>query len=294
MPARTDLTDALLALIPEDGSRLSHEAMALALAAEVEEPFSPEELEAAKAHVVAMGAAEKAKGPGGGLRAAGVSPPPKAVAPASERRRRAGKGGPPAVASSLAPGTTAATALTGELRNQIDQVWNAFWSGGIANPLEVLEQLTYLLFIRRLDELETLEERRGQRSGQPMRRRIFPEGADEQGRPWSELHWSRFKELGDSGVLLQGVSARVFPFLRRLDGEDTYATHMRDACFTIPTPALLTKMVELLDKVPMEERDTKGDIYEYMLGKLSTAGTNGQFRTPRHIIELMVAMREPT
>ena len=295
MPARTDLTDALLALIPEDGSRLSHEAMALALAAEVEEPFSPEELEAAKAHVVAMGAAEKAKGPGGGLRAAGVSPPPKAVAPASERRRRAGKGGPPAVASSLAPGTTAATALTGELRNQIDQVWNAFWSGGIANPLEVLEQLTYLLFIRRLDELETLEERRGQRSGQPMRRRIFAEGADERGRPWSELRWSRFKELGDSGVMFQVVSERVFPFLRRLGGEDsTYATHMRDARFTIPTPALLSKVVELLEKVPMEERDTKGDIYEYMLGKLSTAGTNGQFRTPRHIIELMVAMREPT
>ena len=187
MLARTDLTDALLALIPEDGSRLSNEAMALALAAEVEEPFGPEELEAAKAHVVAMGAAEKAKGPGGGLRAAGVSPPPKAVAPASERRRRAGKGGPPAVASSLAPGTTAATALTGELRNQIDQVWNAFWSGGIANPLEVLEQLTYLLFIRRLDELETLEERRSQRSGQAMRRRIFPEGSDLQGHPWSEL-----------------------------------------------------------------------------------------------------------
>jgi len=296
MPARTDLTDALLALIPEDGSRLSNEAMALALAAEVEEPFAPEELEAAKAHVVAMGAAEKAKGPGGGLRAAGVGPPPKAMAPATERRRRSSNGAKSAaVEPTLAPGTTAATALTGELRNQIDQVWNAFWSGGIANPLEVLEQLTYLLFIRRLDELETLEERRSQRSGQSMRRRIFPEGADEQGRSWSELRWSRFKELGDSGVMFQVVSERVFPFLRQLGGEDsTYATHMRDARFTIPTPALLSKVVELLEKVPMEERDTKGDIYEYMLGKLSTAGTNGQFRTPRHIIELMVAMREPT
>jgi hypothetical protein len=122
MPARTDLTDALLALIPEDGSRLSNEAMALALAAEVEEPFSPEELEAAKAHVVAMGAAEKAKGPGGGLRAAGVSPPPKAMAPATERRRRSSNGAKPvAVEPTLAPGTTAATALTGELRNQIEQ-----------------------------------------------------------------------------------------------------------------------------------------------------------------------------
>jgi type I restriction enzyme M protein len=91
--------------------------------------------------------------------------------------------------------------LTGELRNQIDRIWDAFWSGGISNPLEVLEQLTYLLFIRRLDELETLEERRSQRSGQPMRSRIFPEGADEQGRPWSELRWSRFKELGEAASM---------------------------------------------------------------------------------------------
>jgi type I restriction enzyme M protein len=91
------------------------------------------------------------------------------------------------------------------------------------------------------------------------------------------------------------VGERVFPFLRELGGEESaYATHRRDARFTIPMPGLLTKVVELLDAVPMEDRDTKGDIYEYMLGKLATAGTNGQFRTPRHIIELMVAMTEPT
>ncbi|MFN6133081.1 MAG: N-6 DNA methylase [Synechococcaceae cyanobacterium] len=185
--------------------------------------------------------------------------------------------------------------LTGELRNQIDRIWDAFWSGGLANPLEVLEQLTDLLFIRRLDELETLEERRSQRSGQPMRRRIFPENADEQGRPWSELRWSRFKELGEAAARYRVVGERVFPFLRELGGEaSAYATHMRDARFTIPTAALLQKVVELLNKVPMEDRDTKGDIDESMLGKLATADTNGQFRTPRHIIELMVAMTEPT
>jgi type I restriction enzyme M protein len=95
--------------------------------------------------------------------------------------------------------------------------------------------------------------------------------------------------------MFQVVGERVFPFLRELGGEESaYATHMRDARFTIPTPGLLTKVVELLDAVPMEDRDTKGDIYEYMLGKLATAGTNGQFRTPRHIIELMVAITEPT
>ena len=224
-----------------------------------------------------MGEAEKALGPGGGLRRPGVSAPPRASGTGSmgsRRRSNSGATASSAPQTAIAPGTTAASVLTGELRNQIDRIWDAFWSGGIANPLEVLEQLTYQLFIRRLDELETLEERRSQRSGQPMRRRIFPEGADEQGRLWSELRWSRFKELGGE--------------------ESAYATHMRDARFTIPTPGLLTKVAELLDAVPMEDHDTKGDIYEYMLGKLATAGTNGQFRTPRHIIELMVAMTEPT
>ncbi|MFM7640065.1 MAG: type I restriction-modification system subunit M N-terminal domain-containing protein, partial [Cyanobium sp.] len=288
MPARTDLTDALLALIPEDGSRLNQEAITEALTADVEEPFTPEELEAAKAHVVAMGAAEKARGPGGGLKAAGVSAPPRAAAQGGERQRRSGHGAkPPAAEPALAAGTTAATALTGELRNQIDRIWDAFWSGGIANPLEVLEQLTYLLFIRRLDELELLEERRSQRAGQPMRRRIFPEESQ-------ELRWSRFKELGEAAAMVRVVGERVFPFLRELGGEESaYATHMRDARFTIPPPGLLQKVVEALDKVPMEDRDTKGDIYEYMLGKLATAGTNGQFRTPRHIIQLMVEMTAP-
>ncbi len=290
MPSRDDLTDALIALIPEDGSRITNEEIRVALESEAGEPISDDELKELKALVVAMGAAEGVKGPGGGLKAAGVDAPPRAVpATAGTRSRRSGNGASAsAPQAAIAPGTTAASVLTGELRNQIDRIWDAFWSGGIANPLEVLEQLTYLLFIRRLDELETLEERRSQRSSQPMRRSIFPE--DRQ-----ELRWSRFKELGDPASMFQVVGERVFPFLRELGGEESaYATHMRDARFTIPTPALLTKVVELLDAVPMEDRDTKGDIYEYMLGKLATAGTNGQFRTPRHIIELMVAITEPT
>jgi hypothetical protein len=296
MPVLADLTDALIALIPEDGSRITNDQIRAALEQEAGEPLSDAELKEIKNLVVVMGAAEAVKGPGGGLKAPGLDPPPRATAGGStaSRTRRSGNGAP-AVQATIAPGTTAASVLTGELRNQIDRIWDAFWSGGIANPLEVLEQLTYLLFIRRLDELETLEERRSQRSGQPMRRRIFPDGADEQGRPWSELRWSRFKELGEAASMFKVVGERVFPFLRELGGEESaYATHMRDARFTIPTPGLLTKVVELLDAVPMEDRDTKGDIYEYMLGKLATAGTNGQFRTPRHIIELMVAMTEPT
>ena len=290
MPCRTELTDALIALIPEDGSRMTNDQIRAALEQEAGEPIADAELKEIKNLVVAMGAAEGVKGPGGGLKAQGVEPPARA-APVSSgtRSRRSGNSSAPAAPqSTIAPGTTAASVLTGELRNQVDRIWDAFWSGGIANPLEVLEQLTYLLFIRRLDELETLEERRSQRSGQPMRRRIFP---DEK----QQLRWSRFKELGDPASMFQVVGEQVFPFLRELGGEDSaYATHMRDARFTIPTAGLLTKVVELLDAVPMEDRDTKGDIYEYMLGKLATAGTNGQFRTPRHIIELMVAMTEPT
>ena len=297
MPDLADLVNDLIALIPEDGSRITNDEIRTALENEAGEPISDEDLKELKSQVVALGAAEGVKGPGGGLKAPGVDPPPGAAAPAAgSRTRRSVNGTTPATPSStIAPGTTAASVLTGELRNQIDRIWDAFWSGGIANPLEVLEQLTYLLFIRRLDELETLEEWRSQRVGQPMRRRIFPEGADEQGRPWSELRWSRFKELGEAASMFKVVGERVFPFLRELGGEESaYATHMTGARFTIPTPALLQKVVELLDAVPMEDRDTNGDIYEYMLGKLATAGTNGQFRTPRHIIELMVAMTEPT
>ncbi len=183
--------------------------------------------------------------------------------------------------------------LTGEIRSQIDQIWNAFWTGGISNPLEVIEQITYLLFLRRLDELETLEELKATRLKRAMERRIFPEGQDDRKRPYDQFRWSRFKHL-EAREMYAVVSEHVFPFLRTLGGDDsTYAQHMKDARFTIPTPQLLAKVVDLLDHVPMEDRDTKGDIYEYMLGKIASAGQNGQFRTPRHIIRLMVELLAP-
>jgi type I restriction enzyme M protein len=183
--------------------------------------------------------------------------------------------------------------ITGAIKSQIDQIWNAFWSGGISNPLEVIEQITYLLFLRRLDDLQTLEENRSARLKEPIARRIFPKGKDPKGRPYEELRWSHFKNMAPSEMYVV-VSEHVFPFLRTLGGdESTYAHHMKDARFTIPTPALLSKVVDLLDNVPMEDRDTKGDLYEYMLGKIATAGQNGQFRTPRHIIRLMVELTMP-
>ena len=150
--------------------------------------------------------------------------------------------------------------ITGTIKSQIDQVWNAFWSGGISNPLEVIEQITYLLFLRRLDDLQTLEENKSARLKQPMAQRVFPEGIDPRGRPYEDLRWSHFKHFapGDMYVV---VGEHVFPFLRTLGGdESTYAHHMKDARFTIPTPALLAKVVDLLDAVPMEDRDTKGDL----------------------------------
>jgi type I restriction enzyme M protein len=188
--------------------------------------------------------------------------------------------------------------ITGEIKDQVDRIWDSFWSGGISNPLEVIEQITYLLFIRRLDDLQTLEENKSARFKKPMERRVFPEGNDPRGRPYEDLRWSRFKHFAPAEMFTL-VGEHIFPFLRtdlarNFGGEgSTYAHHMKDARFTIPTPALLARVVDMLDHVPMEDRDTKGDVYEYMLGKIATAGQNGQFRTPRHIIRLMVELTAP-
>jgi len=152
--------------------------------------------------------------------------------------------------------------LTGEIRSQIDRIWDSFWSGGISNPLEVIEQITYLLFLRRLDDLQTLEENKSTRLKKPMERRVFPAGKDTRGRAYDDLRWSRFKHLSPAEMYTV-VAEHAFPFLRTLGGDDsTYAHHMKDARFTIPTAALLAKVVDLIDGVPMEDRDTKGDIYE--------------------------------
>jgi type I restriction enzyme M protein len=183
--------------------------------------------------------------------------------------------------------------LTGDIRSQIDRIWDAFWSGGISNPLEVIEQITYLLFLKRLDDLHALEENKSARLKAPMERRVFPKGQDARGRSYEDFRWSRFKNFAPA-EMYEVVSEHVFPFLRGLGGDDsTYAHHMKDARFTVPTPALLAKVVDMIDRVPMEDRDTKGDLYEYMLGKIASAGQNGQFRTPRHIIRLMVEMVAP-
>lgn len=179
--------------------------------------------------------------------------------------------------------------LTGEIRSQIDRVWNAFWTGGLSNPLTVIEQMTYLLFIRRLDELHTARERQAALTKQPIQEPIFRPDQD-------ELRWSRFKDL-DPELMFRLFTREggVFDFLRALSGGGSaFSKYMKGATFMIPTPRLLAQVVEMLGNIDMADRDTKGDVYEYLLGKIATAGQNGQFRTPRHIIRLMVDMVRPT
>jgi type I restriction enzyme M protein len=157
---------------------------------------------------------------------------------------------------------------------------------GISNPLEVIEQITYLMFIRRLEDIQTVKERKANRTGKPVENPIYTENTQ-------VLRWSRFTNEAPENMLTI-VRDGVFPWLRSLGGEDsTYSHHMKDARFTITTPNLLAKGVDMLDDIPLGKQDTKGDLYEYMLSKIATAGQNGQFRTPRHIIQLMVEMTAP-
>ena len=182
--------------------------------------------------------------------------------------------------------------ITGELKSKVDRIWDTMWSGGISNPLSVIEQLTYLLFIKRLDELHTLKESKAARTGKPIEEPIF--GPDQDG-----LRWSRFKETAPE-TMFETVRDGVFPFIKALgdngdgEGDSTYSHHMKDALFMMPTARVLANVVDQLDGIDMADKDTKGDLYEYMLGKIATAGQNGQFRTPRHIIKLMVDMTAPT
>jgi type I restriction enzyme M protein len=184
--------------------------------------------------------------------------------------------------------------ITGELKSKVDRIWDTMWSGGISNPLSVIEQLTYLLFIKRLDELHTLAERKATRTGKPIEDPVFTPDQD-------GLRWSRFKETAPE-AMFETMRDQVFPFIKTLgqngkDGDErdsTYTHHMKDALFMMPTARVLANVVDQLDGIDMADSDTKGDLYEYMLGKIASAGQNGQFRTPRHIIKLMVDMTAPT
>jgi type I restriction enzyme M protein len=163
--------------------------------------------------------------------------------------------------------------ITGELKNKVDKIWDIFWSGGITNPLEAIDQFTYLLFIKSLDNVKF--------------KQIFPK--DKQ-----YLRWDIFKNRR-AEEMYRIVSEEVFPFIRGIqeNRNSAYSKCMSDAVFKIPSPLMLVKIVAAIDKLDLKDGDSEGDLYEYLLSKIAVSGTNGQFRTPRHIISLMVKLIKP-
>ena len=173
-----------------------------------------------------------------------------------------------------------------DFKSKIDSLWLEFFVGGITNPLTVIEQITYLMFLRLLDLEEDRKESLAKRTKKPFKG--YYKGRDDPRR------WSRLRELGNPEATLEAVRDLAFKHLKEIGGQDTsFGRHMKDATFMIPKASLLVTAMELINELPLDEGDTKGDLYEYMLSKLQVSGINGQFRTPRHIIRLMVDLMAP-
>lgn len=190
--------------------------------------------------------------------------------------------------------------ITGDLKNKIDNIWETFWTGGLANPLSVIEQVTYLLFIKLLDDNQIKKERNAQVLGVEPKNLLFKSGnyVDEKENinvPYINLRWSHLKNF-EPQELFNTVKDKVFPFIKQINnGKDTaFSRYMKDAVFMVPTPRVLVKVIDGLDALDLNNKDIMGDVYEYLLAKIASSGTNGQFRTPRHIIRMMVEMMKPT
>ena len=190
--------------------------------------------------------------------------------------------------------------ITGELKNKIDSLWNTFAAGGLVNPLEVFEQITYLMFIKELDDSDNLREKESTMLGLPYKS-IFADEVDIGDRKidGKQLKWSVFHDF-HAGQMYSVVQEFVFPFIKNLHGDknSAYSKYMDDAIFKIPTPLLLSKVVDALDEIykimsESDSADVRGDTYEYLLSKIAQSGLNGQFRTPRHIIKMMVELMQP-
>lgn len=177
--------------------------------------------------------------------------------------------------------------IVGEMKSSIDNLWLRFHTGGVTNPIDVIKQITFLLFIKRLDDLEIAKEKKAHTLGKPIENPIF--APDKQ-----VLRWSNFKNL-EAQAMFDIVRTDVFDFIKTLGGKDSaFAKYMRNAYLSVPSPVVLEQVVSMISAIPMEDMDTKGDVYEYMLSKLSTSGDNGQFRTPRHITKMMAQLMKPT
>lgn len=191
--------------------------------------------------------------------------------------------------------------ITGEHKNQIDSIWDAFWSAGLTSSIAVLEQMTYLFFIKMLDDSQQKREANAQLLGGTLQDPIFKMGEvwqnpeTEQTVPYEHLRWSYLKSI-NSTQLFNLIRNDVFVFIKTLSaGKDSaFSRYMANAIFMIPNERTLTKIVDGIDNLDMTDKDTMGDVYEYILGKMAASGTNGQFRTPRHIIRLMVHLVQPT
>ena len=190
--------------------------------------------------------------------------------------------------------------ITGELKNKIDSLWEIFWTGGLTNPLDVIEQITYLMFIRDLDDSDNLRAKESAMLGLPYKSVFADEvTVGERKIDGNQLKWSIFHDF-PAGRMYSVVQEWVFPFIKNLHGDknSAYSKYMNDAIFKLPTPLMLDKVVNALDEIyrlmdESQTADVRGDVYEYLLAKIASAGVNGQFRTPRHIIKMMVELMDP-
>ena len=208
--------------------------------------------------------------------------------------------------------------ITGEMKNRVDSIWDTIWTGGITSPITVLEQITYLMFMKLLDDNQLKQEANANVLGVPLKNKVFQDGIcviSENPRietEYSNLRWSVFHNF-EPGEMLSNIQTYVFPFIKTLgtkedekennkekddkkkNAKDTaFSRYMKDTVFLIPTAKVLAKVVDGIDAMDMNNKDIMGDVYEYLLGKIAAAGENGQFRTPRHIIDMMVQMMKPT
>ena len=191
--------------------------------------------------------------------------------------------------------------ITGEMKNKVDSIWDTIWTGGITSPITVLEQITYLMFMKLLDDNQLKAEANANLLGVPLKDKVFQDGTcviSETPRVETEyknLRWNVFHNF-EPGEMLTNIQTYVFPFIKTIgEGKDTaFSRYMKDTVFLIPTAKVLAKVVDGIDAMDMNNKDIMGDVYEYLLGKIAAAGENGQFRTPRHIINMMVELMQPT
>ena len=191
--------------------------------------------------------------------------------------------------------------ITGEMKNKVDAIWDTIWTGGITSPITVLEQITYLMFMKLLDDNQLKAEANANALGVKLNKKVFGEGIcvisenPHIETEYKNLRWNVFHNF-EPNAMFQNIQNYVFPFIKQIgEGKDTaFSRYMKDTVFLIPTAKVLAKVVDGIDDMDMNNKDIMGDVYEYLLGKIAAAGENGQFRTPRHIIRMMVELMKPT